>query len=656
MLDGHIFFSYPRSHEAEIDAVVRYLKDVLGDRLWFDQHINVGDFEQQIEQKISSACGMIVIMTADSVGPRSSGWIEKEIEIAVDCGMQTILPVVVGDFLLPDELSIKVKRFQRLQVSEITKLRDSGDFRRHAKYFRDLLEGKVQAEAGGGRPLNNAPAAWFAGQPDIAAIALSLTVAVLENAPTNPVLDLAKDLERRLEAELRPKTEEEVNADPRKLDLTTSIDRMRAARAERGDALDVEGNVHRDVIRFVDRSYGPALLKHVWNEVEMVRAVLLDWMKEMLESRDRQEIGEQVAQAFGVFAQHDFTAIRYRFLDEWLADLDGIDKRLSAVETIVAAAVEIPENARYVERLLNELSDGTFIHRMVAAHLALGPVGLRRPSLGTGVLRKLGPMTFENQMMRELIQSRPAIRGVRLDVEEIRNRSEWFVREDAEDAPTSESSGEADAAKAQAEAVSFALDSEEEDLHRSAARAIPAADFLAALGNWANEKVSEQRGLRRRQIPLYWLLTGLERMPLYTTELQTRRLTLEDLVGEISEREPATYAAIIDGVVRALRANPIAKAGYPARLHVQLVLRAFAEKRYRATRRDSDTRIPTPELDPYILFTNRIHRAMADLDACQAPLVYERSGQFINADDIARIRDPDFPPKPKSPSPKETPS
>ncbi len=78
-----VFISYLRAHKDEVEGLVRSLEAYYLD-FWYDAYIRVGDFRDWTAEAIDNSRAMIVILTKDSVGNNSSGWIEREIDMARD--------------------------------------------------------------------------------------------------------------------------------------------------------------------------------------------------------------------------------------------------------------------------------------------------------------------------------------------------------------------------------------------------------------------------------------------------------------------------------------------------------------------------------------------------------------------------------------------
>lgn len=658
MAEGHIFVSYPHNHAPKVETIVVYMNEVLDNRTWFDRKMGVGKFESQIRKNIISAKGMIVFLTQDSVGPTSSGWLEREIEIAIDSKIETILPCIIGDFVLPDSLKRKIRDYHTVWSDDFEKLTGREDFRALISNFRGVLDGSLEPNLAGSF-YQDEPKNWFSGNPAVSNIALALTTAVLETRSANIVIDLADALQEKLERNLREKTASEMEAEPRALNLKTVSDRLSEIGAEKVTVLDANGETLQDIVRFKNRNWTSLLLHHVWNEIQVLREILLDWMNELLGNKYSAIIGDEIARSLGIFAHRNFTTIRYRFLDQWLFDdiEDLANPKFNSAEIILTAATETPKNTEALKELFAQLIYGTFFTRLIAAKLALGQVGLRRPEIAVFVLRKLGRMTFENQKMCVQVLSSPAIYAAKIE-DETSERNTWFevIQQDdprprESDVPpsASDSSEEGNLTStpdfSSRELGSFEnLEKEKKEPDKTDhavknhARSIPAARFLAALADWADEKISDPRELVTRHVPLYWLLVAFERMPYQTRSMKSNRLTLEDLVKEIKAREGEIFDSIIRGLVRATLARKVSQARYPARKHLQYALRSFARERDNIRKKNPALEMSEGGNDPFLIFVKALYAAVASKEKAHPELVIERSGQFLSEADIEFIR------------------
>ena len=161
--------------------------------------------------------------------------------------------------------------------------------------------------------------------------------------------------------------------------------------------------------------------------------------------------------------------------------------------------------------------------------------------------------------------------------------------------------------------------------------------FLSALADWADEKVTDDEGLKRRQLPIVLLLQAFGQMSL-VAEDSHNHLSLETLMGDIARRSPEVINSIVTGFVRAGLADLSRPWRYKAPRHMQSVFQRFAALRAARIK----AKEPMPDPDPYIAFATRVYCALIATGKKQGPIaadfIIDKSRLFLSNDDINSIR------------------
>ncbi|KNG94644.1 hypothetical protein ATO11_04375 [Pseudaestuariivita atlantica] len=595
-----------------------------GASVWYDGDVVVGNFEDQIMEAIDACKAFVAFITEASVAAGSTGWVEREISYARDSRKPYIYPCIIGDFQLPQSLDRSISSLQQGALEEGSNYLENEAFKKQIDFLIDVAC-QGASESSRPVPVGATPAEWFTHERSVKAEALALTVACLEYAHASAVLTVAKSLEAAFEVKLRPLTEEEAKAQPRSISAATQSAMLSEVAAERVSLPDPWTGKNENVVRFKDRNWRHGLLSHVWLELDEVREVFLAWISNLLIQKDTAEFGLYISRTLGTFALLDFRGLEINVLDHWLDPERGLDlHHVRACATIMAVAAEDKSNTPQIEaQLIRLLSSrrNRLAARQAALIIALGPLGLRRPKIAMEVLRRLDRQTFANDALLEVFLRTDAIYGAKKDDERDIDVSEMQEAVASEEA--SESAG----------GVQETLETMEDRLEPVAVSALPAAEFLAELADWADAKVDGKPGLIKRQTPLAALFFAMQRMPLLTSK-RSNRLTLEDLTSDIADKWPGLIDRLIRAFVRAALARPLNESRYVPKRHMQEAMRLFARERDMIRKNGG----ALPDRDPYLWFAAKLYAAFLPYGDDTAALVLERSSAYLLDKDIAAIR------------------
>jgi hypothetical protein len=653
---AHVFISYHRVVKEQVVKLATHLEEN-GLTVWYDDHINAGEFKPQIEKNIRAADVFLVLITKGAVGPTSSGWVEWEIGVARDAGITQLLPCVIGNVELPPTLASRISGLQQIRVESIPDLLWESGFKRQIALFRDYIaRGGRASDMGEGvpRPVLESVPAWYAEDHPAEAHALMLSVACLEGHTPQIVFDGAESLRPYFERRLRTLTEEELGKQPRRIAAKTLSDKLAAIGAERVRLVNPVTEQRAEVIRFGDPNWRASCLTFVWREVFDVRDALLDWVDALFTTHQTTPFAQKIALSLGIVAQIDMVGVRQRVLNRWLAPPCDWDK-VDVAASILAIAAEDRGNIQSIRDLLMSLlsyrglPDQEDQARRIALRLALGPLGLRRPELAMEVLRKLGRETFfHDARLRRHFEHSQAIGGYSNADD---GQQGAFVPEQDADTPgeTLEEPAQGAGEARPEDATPRSEDGETSEPGPSATKdeasfgggsgrqAVAVAGVLAALGDWIDEKLPEER-LHERQVPLAGLLLALGRMPLETPDATGRPdatipVSLADLVWRIRPRDPDLYKRIERGLVRAAKARRLSRYRYLPKRHLQHVCQAFARERHEARRAGT----PGAQ-DTFLVFAQSLYGAIAEAGGDPEFAIVQTSTRFLTDEDREAIR------------------
>lgn len=653
---AHVFISYHRVVKEQVVKLAAHLEQN-GLTVWYDDYINAGEFKPQIRKNIEAADVFLVLITKGAVGPESSGWVEWEIGVARDAGITQLLPCVIGNVEIPPTLASRIANLQQIRVESIPALALEDSFKRQIVLFREYIARGGRAadqEEGAPRPVLESVPQWYAQDHPAELHALMLSVACLEGHTPQIVFEGAESLRPFFERRLRALTEEELAAQPRRIAAQTLSDKLAAIGAERVRLVNPVTEQRAEVIRFKDPNWRASCLTFVWREVFDVRDALLDWVDTLFTTHQTTPFAQKIALSLGLAAQTDMLGFRQRVLGAWLAPPCDWDK-VDVAADILAIAAEERGNIQSIRDLLMGLLSYRGLPRQrdqarrIALRLALGPLGLRRPELAIEVLRKLGRHTFfHDDRLRRGFERSLAIGGYTTagDAQE----GAFVPEQDAEaPEPASDlpSEGAAEAAPQDAAPPTGAggeggaADAEGEDAASfgggAGRQAVAVAGVLAALGDWIDEKLPEER-LHERQVPLAGLLLALDRMPLETPDATGRPdavipFALSDLVWKIRPRDPDLYRRIERGLVRAAKARTLTRYRYMPKRHLQHVCQSFARQRHEARRAGAQA-----AQDTFIAFAQSLYAAIAQAGGDPEFAIVRNNSRFLTAADMEAIR------------------
>lgn len=224
---------------------------------------------------------------------------------------------------------------------------------------------------------------WFdeAGD-DLQLRAIRIALAVFNGARFDPLYSAAK----ALETALRPppvNDKEEKKPAPSPFARKQSDLLAGAIKIRRPLPTYYSDRVMVEVVELINPNYSPALLKYLWEHLDL-REPLLDWlMRYAVDARSPQEIRLRAAAALGALAGFDFETIRVRVFQPWAfgetSDNNERRRRYAALSNALGMLIWNDECDRAVCDLLGEWSEGGSDSARWAAARAYAQVGLRHP-------------------------------------------------------------------------------------------------------------------------------------------------------------------------------------------------------------------------------------------------------------------------------------
>jgi hypothetical protein len=637
---GFVFLSYAHADEEEVAPLVDWIEKQ-GVRVWWDLYLEDGSFTPMLQTKLEECCGVIAMLTPHVLrqrgSERGSAFVFAEITKARRLGKRITFCTTDPDEPPLDWCAV-IQPKQQVFASDVTAFRSERKFVARIRQFahacagepvptvEDILRGMLAggnegASRGGERDLvgEAAVTAWYDAAPDLRDQALALSIAMLPDEPIEPVWSMAEDLHATMRPPEREGEPAEVRtkdgmAEGERLGARSRSQALAAVGAGLARATDPATGLEREVMRFADPERGPALIEHVWTERPDVREAVLKWIDSLLDQKGAR-LGVRVAASLCEVAQVRLDQVLPLVRPRWIESHNPA--REYTATCLLASALVEDRNVVPIRDLLVGMARGGRIHRARALRMALGPIGLQRAEVAVEVLKIIGRNAFVDPRLNRIASSSFLFRGVKLGVAEAGEVGAEAGPEDSAlklDASPAASENGSLVEGEKADGASDPDRTSEEDVAASeegvaaswdAGGSLPGARFLAALGDWIDEKTPDERKRRARQVPIYALMTIFADMPIHRDEAGWR-LSLADLVGPISRWDDWLVERIVRGFVRAGVATPVAGSPYLPPRHLEHVFAELARRRHAESRRGLGGDGP----DPFVVFAARVHAAL----------------------------------------------
>lgn len=664
-----VFVSYPRAIKPDVELFVKKLTASNLEVFW-DDDLHPGEWETQLQQKLQGAAVMVVFVNSEVVDRGNDSYVLKEVKIAVDQGVDVILPIELGKINISGDIRPLLEKYQMMRVESFQELMSSNELQRHLTYFKDYIDnGGRKTHPNRSTTVGQTTSGWpLEGDDLLEKQALALAIALFEGELPSLVSDAAASIQSALAEHLRDETPEERDQKPRAFTAPAFSDRLRSIGAEQ---ISVTAGylAAQDIVRFKDPNQRRRLLKYLWKEQPAVRGIIVSWIKLVLTGELSPALMKRISNGLSHIAQIDLAGVSYEFLNAWFSiDLANgketlVESDLDMASSLLASAYNVRGNRDLIRKLVNDLAQCRTLppnYRFVAEEAAfvvlLGALGQRAPSLPVELFRTNGRSLQIGRRWNPSLCKR-VLRSALVWGEDVRDEI-TFAQYDAH-AETSQPSTEATSLEIETpslsdhdpEAPEYETDTlsnepivaetpdpepeqtdatEQTISNRSeqrASRGLPTADFLEAMALWIDEPISDPKKLYDRQIAIWVFLSVFERMPVYSTP-SIHRLTLEDLLDVIGEKEPALVDALVAAFVRAARARPQASSRYLAFRHLETVLRFFAQKR-----EQDDARCETHQ-DPLLRFARRIYEDAEKAEAGCGSYVTRGTARFLSPEEL----------------------
>lgn len=386
-----VFVSYSAEDRLEVERVVSALER-RGLSVWWDQRIEEHEWGPQIEENLSSARRVLAFISQNAVNSKKY-YIVAEMDRALS--ENKLIPIQVGRFTQP--LIFAGLTFGR----QIYYFENFDDFIAD-KRFLDICNLCKRDNIGTSvTPMRQTAAQWLDHRPGLSDIALAFAVAAMETAPLSIVLKGAALLEQNLKEVLGQGIEDLGDNDGYRALLTPRRQRMDAIGAV------IYHSAHRrygeDVehVRFVDPRRGLELFAYVWEELDLFRQPLVNWLEQLAEARGirvRLRLGLMI----GALARVHFMAVFEALISPWALQnnkcvRDVADVALSVVAMDCGHKSTV---AAIIKEWAHSNNEGA---RRAAIEVSCGYTGFRYENLSISILKTLAASSVGNVKMYEIM-------------------------------------------------------------------------------------------------------------------------------------------------------------------------------------------------------------------------------------------------------------
>lgn len=411
LMEKFLFISY-KSEDREKIAPYLLLLNELRVPYWWDDQIERG-WSDEIEQKLSE-CAAVVCFLTERAG--ASGPVYIECRTAAD--QKKLIPVRLDGAQLNYAFRSLLAFLNYVDLSGDSPAKLEAEkarlLRKIANSMGTDLSPQVpdahKAESGAARL-----ASWVTAPERQPHLAYIVALCVFEGQSHDMVQLCAARLEQKFH-----------DADLRKL---LRLNEQLAVKTSKFNLLGAESTRYRsqmlahdiETVRYVDQQFGDDMLFYIWDELDQLKAPIVEWLHEMVDQAPQYR--GDIAATLSKLGRRNFHSIYANFLDSWLKgsarqfrcaditlsliasdpDVRGyIRAKLFAVanaadETVVTAQ---PGPAGVLDpgstgQAASEETDGARLSLNTAILLATGYTGMAMPDLAIEVFKKLEAMLLD---------------------------------------------------------------------------------------------------------------------------------------------------------------------------------------------------------------------------------------------------------------------
>jgi hypothetical protein len=354
-MEKFVFISYKSEDRALIQP---YLEVLDGMRIpyWWDQQIR-GEWSGEIDQKLSECAAVVSFLTERAT---MSGPVYAECRTAAS--REKLIPVKLDQGEMPYAFRSMLAFLNYIDLSSSSNQRVEAEkerlFKKIGAYLGADVPSQAIAELAPGRVADFGK--WITDGNRLPHIAYLVSLCFFEGRHHDLIQFRAARLEHKLaQAGL---------AKLLKLNETVSLKQSKFKLLGAESVRYRSQSLHHEVefVRFEDHLFGEELLLYIWDELDQLKAPLIEWLDELVEL-DPSCIGD-VAATLSKIGRKNFYSAYWYFLDRWLF---ASQQKFRCADIMLSLMSEDPNVRRYIRDKLFDVDEQVVTPESSAAHGAI---------------------------------------------------------------------------------------------------------------------------------------------------------------------------------------------------------------------------------------------------------------------------------------------
>ena len=342
--------------------------------VWWDQRIEERQWNTQIEENLAAANRVIALISQNAIESKKY-YIIAEMDRAFNDNK--LIPIQIGKFTQP--LS-----FAGLTMGQQTYFFDRFDQLVADERF-SVICNLCRTSAPVAETVPQSAQRWIDRGPSLDELALGFSIAAIETAPLSVVSETAQLLEQNLKSALGEGAEETAKKGGLSEVLKSRTSRMRAVGAVTYLTRHGRYDVEVDCVRFEDTRRSFDLLTHFWDELDLLREPVVNWLDQLAKTASTQ-VRLRLGLMIGALARDRFMPIFESLISRWaLQDSQRARDVADVALSVVAMDRRLKSTVARVIKDWVHSSDRTRLR--AAVEIACGYTGFQFETLSVDILK-----------------------------------------------------------------------------------------------------------------------------------------------------------------------------------------------------------------------------------------------------------------------------
>lgn len=369
-----LFISYSSLDRESIRPIVAAF-EAIGLEVWWDQFIVEQRWSDHIEEAIAASRRVLAFISRNvNASPRY--YVQAEMQRAQ--AARKLIPVKVGEFTMSLFIEGITLGEQTLYADDFNNFLTGAGFSTVCRLFGrhtqvEMPDRKASVEE------------WFAGGLTEEQMALAASIAVAESASLSAVMDLSKDLSRRLGAMMAALDTEAKGPKPISSILQSRTKRLQGVQAKLFSERHRRFGVDYECVRFEEPNRAQEVLGYLWDECDGIHPALFAWLDHLTHTANP-DVRKRAALMLGVLARSRFASVFDTLFARWIMDDHPATRDVADMALAVTALEDSYKST--ISEIVRDLSLSRNKTRLRAAvELACGYTGARIKGLAIKTLK-----------------------------------------------------------------------------------------------------------------------------------------------------------------------------------------------------------------------------------------------------------------------------